>query len=370
MLQSLFQLKLSLLLSVVLCILQGGPTGVEYCGELIDFLDDITLKTKSYRRQSSAPFARLANYSQVILLQGAKELLLQFDPNLRVKARIALEERGVKVITNAKVSRIDGPDKLMVLLENKEEDEALLCGLIVWAAGTAPRPLTEKILSKLDSKWMNISLYENRFSNITSPMQLSKGGRLPVDSWLRVIGAPTGSFLAMGDASLIVDDKDPLPQTAQVAAQQGAYVARLFNRMYDLKSQGSHLAPINPAAANGDLSVWLRLRGAVVASPFSFLNLGQLAFLGGGEALSQLQLGDQPILYEAGSVGFLLWRSVYIVKQVSTRTRLLVLFDWFKSKVFGRYVLVHGDLVVVDNSEYICKRFVLYLLTARDVTRM
>ena len=66
-------------------------------------------------------------------------------------------------------------------------------------------------------------------------------------------------------------------------------------------------------------------------------SLSDLA-IGGGEALSQLQLGDRRLLTEAGSVGFLLWRSVYIVKQVSLRTRILVLFDVLKTTLFGRDV--------------------------------
>jgi len=74
------------------------------------------------------------------------------------------------------------------------------------------------------------------------------------------------------------------------------------------------------------------------AKPFEFLNLGQLAYIGGGKALSQVQLGDKHLFNQAGSIGFLLWRSVYVVKQVSTKTRLLVLFDWFKTKIFGRDV--------------------------------
>ena len=60
--------------------------------------------------------------------------------------------------------------------------------------------------------------------------------------------------------------------------------------------------------------------------------------LGGGEALSQVQVGESRLLSEAGSTGFLLWRSVYVVKQVSPRTRFLVLFDWLKTKLFGRDV--------------------------------
>ena len=95
---------------------------------------------------------------------------------------------------------------------------------------------------------------------------------------------------------------------------------------------------MSAAARGGDPAAWLRLRGAVDARPFEFLNLGLLAFLGGGEALSQLQLGDRRLLTEAGSVGFLLWRSVYIVKQVSLRTRILVLFDVLKTTLFGRDV--------------------------------
>lgn len=49
-------------------------------------------------------------------------------------------------------------------------------------------------------------------------------------------------------------------------------------------------------------------------------------------------MGENRLLSEAGSTGFLLWRSVYVVKQVSPRTRFLVLFDWLKTKIFGRDV--------------------------------
>ena len=39
---------------------------------------------------------------------------------------------------------------------------------------------------------------------------------------------------------------------------------------------------------------------------------------------------------QAGIAGWLLWRSVYLTKQVAFRNRVLVLFDWLKSRVFGR----------------------------------
>jgi len=63
-----------------------------------------------------------------------------------------------------------------------------------------------------------------------------------------------------------------------------------------------------------------------------------LAYVGGGQALAAVQVGDVPIFSYAGSVAFVLWRSVYLVKQVATRNRVLVTFDWIKTALFGRDV--------------------------------
>jgi len=45
---------------------------------------------------------------------------------------------------------------------------------------------------------------------------------------------------------------------------------------------------------------------------------------------------DDQAIKSSGAVGFLLWRSVYLSKQVSTRNRVLILFDWAKTRFFGR----------------------------------
>ena len=84
------------------------------------------------------------------------------------------------------------------------------------------------------------------------------------------------------------------------------------------------------------MRTWLELRGITTADAFVFLNLGLLAYVGGGEALTQVKLGDVPVFSYFGSIAFVLWRSVYLVKQVATRNRVLVSFDWLKSALFGR----------------------------------
>lgn len=316
-------------------VVGGGPTGVEYCGELCDFLEDVTSKGRRGINRGIGPFVNLANLTSIKLIQGNEDLLPMFDRSLRESAKTDLIEKGVDVMTSTSVSRIEGKNQIVV--SKQSEESKIDCGIVVWAAGTKQLKVTESVIQNLDE-------YAIKHDFKSKPSQLSVRGRIPVDKWLRVISTPPGSMLAMGDAACPIDSLE-LPQTAQVAAQQGAYIARLLNREYDLTGDGSHDKvgpilgpPINRDAEKGDTSALRKVRGRVKAKPFKFLNLGQLAYTGGGKALSQVQLGEKKLFNQAGSVGFLLWRSVYIVKQVSTKTRLLVLFDWFKTRIFGRDV--------------------------------
>lgn len=363
---------------LTLVVVGGGATGVEYCGELSDFLLDAVGKL----------YPNLLSLAQVILVHGGKEVLPQFDEPLRVQALNSLRARRVEVMLSTRVDRVHSPYKLTLKQRRPQGDSTaglqsevdwelsdLRCGLIMWAAGTGPTPLTKLVLKRLvdcnpelaeatDDKGAGVlgddkAIWGAQWfasgstadpSAVAMQRQDLGLGRITVDPWLRAVGAPSGTFIAIGDASLSYSARGaPLPQTAQVAAQQGAYVARLLNRGYDLcgntpgdlassELQGCELMgpPISREAQSGDLVKLAALRGALEAKPFTFLNLGLLAYLGGGEALSQVQVGESRLLAEAGSTGFLLWRSVYVVKQVSPRTRFLVLFDWLKTKVFGR----------------------------------
>jgi NADH:ubiquinone reductase (non-electrogenic) len=104
------------------------------------------------------------------------------------------------------------------------------------------------------------------------------------------------------------------PATAQVAAQQGEYLARSFN----------HLASDEPDDGP------MRIRTSLPALPLS--DLGQFAPLGGETTAAELP-GDWVSI---GRSTQWLWYSVYANKQVSWRTRALVMFDWTKRFVFGR----------------------------------
>jgi NADH dehydrogenase FAD-containing subunit len=213
--------------------------------------------------------------------------------------------------------------RLLQVTDTKVEftsGESVPYGLAVWAAGNGPLPLVLDLIEE-------------------TPEQKEKAawgrGRLVVDDWLRVKGS--ARVFALGDCGVV--DGRPLPQTAQVASQQGTYLAHLFTRGYDLQAS----APIRSASGTLSLSENLGLSArrsgdTLFAKPFAFLSLGILAYTGNSEALAQVEVG-KGMIKGSGQAGFLLWRSVYLSKQVSWRNRTLVAIDWLKARVFGRDIV-------------------------------
>jgi NADH dehydrogenase FAD-containing subunit len=166
-------------------------------------------------------------------------------------------------------------------------------------------------------------------------------GRIAIDPWLRVLGGD-GKVFALGDCTCNTNNQ--LPATAQVAGQQGEHLGHLFSQCdMDLKDGDNNLLP--PLKNLNDREELLAekvtsfaLRTSRIAAPFQFWNLGILAYTGSGSALAQLQVApsDKAIIKGRGKIGFGLWRSVYLTKQISPRNRILVAIDWAKTKVFGR----------------------------------
>lgn len=244
-------------LTFVVC--GGGPTGVEIAAEIDDLIHEEL--TRSH--------PELAPQARVILVEAMERLLTSFDEALGDYARRHFLRSGVEVRTKAKVQRIE-PER--VVLAN----DAIPCGLVLWAGGNAPVPFIASLGKLLDQR-----------------------GRLIVDGNLRVAGKE-GVF-ALGDCAKVGDPA--LPATAQVAQQEGKYLAAALRR----------------------------LRQGRPVEPFRFKASGMLAYIGGGEALA-----DLPKVKWSGRGAWLFWRSVYLTKLVSPANKVKVLFDWTKAKLFGR----------------------------------
>ncbi|CAE7824145.1 NDE1 [Symbiodinium necroappetens] len=289
-------------------VVGGGPTGCEFCGELSDFV----------RNDLRRFYPKLAPLVRIILIHRGKTLLPDFGESLQQAAQEFLETQGIEVVLETTVDEV-GKQQVLIADKNHGSDQkALPCGLVVWAAGQIGQDLVRD-LHKAIPRQEELAASEARGND----------SQLFVDAWLRVCGAPSGSILALGDCARPVGEVR-FPNTAQVAAQQGAFVARLLNRQYDL-------AQPHPVLKEGSAFLPMaQFRGQTEAVPFRFLDLGRLAYLGQSQAVAELGVGETTVSQSKGLAAFVLWRSVYIVKQVSFRNRVLVLFDWIKSRIFGR----------------------------------
>ena len=294
----------------------------------------------------------MIKFVRIKVIEASPTVLAPFDKSLQEEA-IKQLTRGIDSTSSSR-----GDESLLALLPPKfkltelllnsgvsevKEDSISLndgteipYGLAVWAAGNGPLPITLQLIDSLGSSDGSSSQAEG---------QSIARGRLAVDAWLRVLDGD-GSIFSYGDCSCITTGQ--LPATAQVASQQGEYLARLFSLNYDmnpgLDSIDGSTMTIPPKQDNSREKKFAEkissfaIQDDETAAPFQFLNLGILAYTGGGSALAQLQLtpAEQARVKGKGKIGFSLWRSVYLSKQVSFRNVCLISLDWLKTRIFGR----------------------------------
>jgi len=258
-------------------VVGGGPTGVEFSGELSDFI----------QRDVHRKFSHVKDLIAVTLIE-AKEILSSFDVRLRQYATNQLQKTGVQ-LKHGMVKHVF-PEKLELT-----DGTEVPYGLLVWSTGVGPSSFVKSL-----------------------PFEKSKGGRIGVDNNLRVPGFE--DVYAVGDCSGYLEStgKPVLPALAQVAERQGKYLAHSLNK----------LAKSGHARAGS---------GTSPLEPFVYKHLGSMATVGRYKALVDLRESpDKGGLSLTGFKSWLIWRSAYLTRVVSWRNRLYVAINWATTFFFGR----------------------------------
>ena len=165
------------------CIVGGGPTGVEIAGALADFrMQELDIL---YPEMDPGTL-------QLTVLQRGDEVLKEFSTKYRQYAADELRDRGVVLQLGRGVKEV-GYDHVVL-----DDDSVLESDITIWAAGVG--------IPKMVSEW---------------GFPQDKRGRIAVDEYLQVKGFP--GVYAAGD---IAGQDEPLPQLAQPAIQSGQAAAR------------------------------------------------------------------------------------------------------------------------------------------------
>jgi len=245
--------------------------------------------------------------------------LIEYTEKTLNEEKISLRTKTmVKKVTDrhieAEVTKPDGSKELQILPY----------GCLIWATGNAVRPAVRDLMSRI-------------------PAQKNSRRGLAVNEYLVVDG--TDGIWALGDCSAT-----KYAPTAQVASQQGAFLARLLNNMAKtqaLELELNHLqeviateakTPADRVTIEKEIAKKAKaIRKVRQLSPFEYTHQGSLAYIGMERAVADISWWNGN-LASGGTWTYLFWRSAYLSMCFSTRNRILVTLDWLKVKIFGRDV--------------------------------
>ncbi|CAG8031570.1 unnamed protein product [Penicillium nalgiovense] len=296
-------------------VVGGGPTGVEFAGELQDFFNDDLKKW----------IPEIKDNFHVTLVEALPNVLPMFSKQLIDYTESTFKEEEISIRTKTMVKNVT--DKFIQAEVTKpdgsKELETIPYGLLVWATGNAIRPVVRDLMSQI-------------------PAQAESRRGLAVNEYLVVNG--TDNVWAVGDCAIA-----NYAPTAQVASQEGAFLGRLFNTMAkgealekELETLSERQSQAKAAEERNQIFDEIRerqkqLRRNKQIGPFQYSHQGSLAYIGKERAVADISWLSGNIA-SGGTMTYLFWRSADLSMCFSTRNRVLVCVDWVKARLFGRDV--------------------------------
>ena len=245
-------------------IVGGGPTGVELAGALGE-LAHHTMRGE-FRNFDPAE-------ATITLVEGLDRVLSAYPEELSTAATASLANLGVTVMTRTMVTEIAGD---YVIVKNTDTNDQMLIPTctVLWGAGVKASPLGDLLARRAGA-------------------EQDKLGRVIVGPNLSLADYP--NIFVIGDLAHYEQDGQPLPGVAQVAMQQGEYVADVLRRRRFQKE----------------------------IRPFHYRDKGMLAVIGRNEAVA-----DIGRLHFHGFPAWLIWVFVHINFLIEFDNKFKVMAQW------------------------------------------
>lgn len=306
-------------------IVGGGPTGIEFSGELRDLIYEDLSKL----------YPDLIKYVGISVYDVADKVLPMFDAKLSEYAMKHLAREGVNILTSHHITglRKGAPgstaDGLGAYTRSHdsytlttEEEGDIGVGMCVWSTGLMMNPFIASRLDGVQPLPTSDASLHLRDTSLDSAKSLpwevwkhSKSGGIMTDDHLRMLmkvkdsnadqdtrRAIVRDVFALGDCATM--EGSMYPATAQVAQQKADWLAKRLNKR-DIDSQAG----------------------------FHWRNMGIMAYLGSWNAILQSSGGDI-----SGRMAWIVWRGAYLTKAVSWRNKILIPVFWLINFLFGRDV--------------------------------
>jgi NADH dehydrogenase len=202
--------------------------------------------------------------TRIILVEAAASLLTAMPPELSDYAAAKLQDMGVELLLNTRVTSADAGHVTF------QDGSGIHSRTLFWSAGVAAADLADHL-----------------------GVAQGGAGRILVLPDLSIPDHP--EVFVIGDMACLTQDDGPLPMMAPVASQQGRYVAR---------------------------AIIGHERGKVLP-PFRYVDKGAMATIGRSSAVAVTH-GFR----FSGYLAWLVWLVLHLYYLIGFRNRLLVLMNW------------------------------------------
>ena len=186
----------------------GGVTGVELASEMCGYIKKLNKKYDAHIKP------------QTTIIEGQKNILPGFDSKLVLWARKRLEKLGVKIVTGDLIEEIRFESVLTQSGGRFDFD------VLIWSGGIKPNHLINNLPFKKDPRG-RVMIKKNFCPMIEAATPQTTG--------------ECSNVLVIGDNCCLMERGRPLPQTAQMAIDEGRQAAKII------------LAKIHPVRGRGSL---------------------------------------------------------------------------------------------------------------------
>ncbi|KAJ6758152.1 EXTERNAL ALTERNATIVE NAD(P)H-UBIQUINONE OXIDOREDUCTASE B1 MITOCHONDRIAL [Salix koriyanagi] len=259
-------------------VVGGGPTGVEFAAELHDFIQEDLVNI----------YPVVKDLVKITLIQSGDHILNMFDERISTFAEQKFQRDCIDVQTGCRVVCVSDKE-ITMKVKSKGEVTSIPHGLVVWSTGISTRPVVKDFMEQIGqanrrvlatNEWLRVKGCENVYAlgdcatidqrkimddiaSIFKAADKDNSGTLTVQEFQDVVDDilvrypqleiylknkhlrdvkdllkdPEGKDIKEVDIegfklalSQVDSQAKSLPATAQVAAQQGAYLSRCFNR--------------------------------------------------------------------------------------------------------------------------------------------
>ncbi|CAK0749843.1 hypothetical protein CVIRNUC_001942 [Coccomyxa viridis] len=328
----------------------GGPTGTELAAELNDLIHEDMMRYFPRVQASDISIRQIDSHDHI---------LSAFDRSIAAYATDHFRRSGIDLILNCRIKAVE-ENRVVVLDQGSNELRQVPFGTCIWTTGIRMHPLSEKLAEQLQGEqehWRSLKvdrrlmvkgtsdifalgdaatieqekvfshaeeLFEegdtNHDGNLSSAelqeLLLKERKKYPqlIEIAARV---PPNKLLNREDFKNALAELDKslrsVPATAQVAHQQGHYLGKLF-RQHHLDGSG---LPED-------------------AAEFKYNSKGSLAYIGSDKAVMDPGESMAFLKYVKGWFMGFGWKSAEIAMQASLKNQLAVMYDFMKTKMFGR----------------------------------